>query len=58
LVCLILGRKKPIASGYRPQAFIRTADVACELVLEDGKIGMPGDNLDVKVKLSYPLPVD
>jgi elongation factor Tu len=41
----MLGRKKPITSGYRPQAFIRTADVACEVTLGDGVMGMPGDNL-------------
>jgi len=51
------GRKKPFANGYRPQAYIRTADVAVEIILaETVKIAMPGDNLEIKMKLSFPLP--
>mmetsp|Transcript_17979 Transcript_17979/g.15701 ORF Transcript_17979/g.15701 Transcript_17979/m.15701 type:complete len:322 (+) Transcript_17979:409-1374(+) len=53
------GRKKPFVDGYRPQCFIRTADVAAEITLPEGvKMGLPGDNLDIKLKLSFPLPVE
>jgi elongation factor Tu len=52
------GRKKPFVTGYRPQCFIRTADVAAEVTLpESVKMGMPGDNLNIKLKLAFPLPV-
>lgn len=50
------GRKKPFVTGYRPQCFIRTADVAADINLpESVKMGMPGDNLLVQLKLSFPL---
>lgn len=53
------GRKKPFVTGYRPQCFIRTADVAADLALpESVKMGLPGDNLLVKMKLSVPLAIN
>jgi len=52
------GRTKPFFSGYRPQCFIRTADVACDVSLpEDLQMAMPGDNLTTSMKLNYPLPI-
>lgn len=52
------GRSKPFFTGYRPQAFIRTADCAVDVTLpEDVEMAMPGDNLTVKMKLAYPLPI-
>lgn len=52
------GRVKPFTNGYRPQAFLRTADVAAEISLCKGKaMAMPGDNLEVDVLLAYPLPI-
>ena len=52
------GRSKPFFSGYRPQCFIRTADVAVDISLPEGvQMGMPGDNLTVNMKLNYPLPI-
>lgn len=42
------GRSKPFFTGYRPQAFIRTADCAVDVTLPDGvEMAMPGDNLTV-----------
>lgn len=53
------GRKKPFPNAYRPQMFVRTADVAVTTQLPDSvKVGMPGDNLTVKLNLSYPLPLN
>jgi len=38
---------------------LRTADVAAEIQLpESSKMAMGGDNLNIKLKLSYPLPVN
>ena len=52
------GRSKPFFTGYRPQAFIRTADCAVDVTLpETVEMAMPGDNLTVKMKLNYPLPI-
>ena len=52
------GRSKPFFSGYRPQAFIRTADTACDITLPEGvEMAMPGDNLALTLKLMYPLPI-
>jgi elongation factor Tu len=52
------GRSKPFFTGYRPQAFIRTADCAVDVTLpENVEMAMPGDNLTVKMKLNYPLPI-
>ena len=52
------GRSKPFFTGYRPQAFIRTADTAVDVTLpETVEMAMPGDNLSVEMKLNYPLPI-
>ncbi len=52
------GRSKPFNSGYRPQAFIRTADIACDVTLPvDVQMALPGDNLNIKMKLNFPIPL-
>jgi len=52
------GRTKPFFTGYRPQAFIRTADCAVDVTLPDTvEMAMPGDNLTANFKLNYPLPI-
>jgi len=53
------GRHKPFFSGYRPQAFLRTADSACEISLpEDKPMAMPGDNINCHLKLIFPFPIE
>lgn len=53
------GRSKPFFSGYRPQCFIRTADMACALKLpEKVQMAMPGDNVNVHLKLDRPLAIE
>lgn len=53
------GRKKPFFTNYRPQAYIRTADISCALTLPDGKeMAMPGDTVKVTVGLDKALAVD
>lgn len=52
------GRSKPFFTGYRPQCFVRTADVAVDVTLpENMTMAMPGDNLTTHMKLNYPLPI-
>ncbi|CRG95031.1 elongation factor Tu, putative [Plasmodium gallinaceum] len=53
------GRKNPFSSYYRPQAYIRTADVNCAVILnEDTQIANPGDNIKCTIELMYPLALD
>lgn len=53
------GRSRPFPNGYRPQIYLRTADVAAEINLPEGvKMGMPGDQVNVTIKLANPLPID
>ncbi|GAA0915552.1 elongation factor Tu [Virgisporangium aurantiacum] len=49
------GRRTPIVSGYRPQFFVRTTDVVGELDLGEADLGIPGDRLDVTVRLGKPV---
>ncbi len=53
------GRHTPFFSGYKPQFFIRTADVTGEVTLPEGvEMVMPGDNVKFKVKLIAPVALD
>jgi elongation factor Tu len=50
------GRHKPFMSNYRPQFFLRTADVTGALHLKEGtEMVMPGDNTTVEVELIAPI---
>ncbi len=51
------GRHKPFTTGYSPQCFLKTADVAAVMDIGEGKMAMPGDNLSGKFKLQFPLPI-
>jgi len=52
------GRHKPFFNGYRPQCFMRTADIACDVTLPKGKeMAAPGDNFTATMKLTFPLPI-
>jgi elongation factor Tu len=53
------GRSKPFFSGYRPQCFVRTADMACAITLpETIQMAMPGDNLSIEMNLDKPLAIE
>jgi len=53
------GRHTPFFSGYKPQFFIRTADVTGDVVLKPGtEMVMPGDTVDVSVKLIVPVALE
>jgi elongation factor Tu len=50
------GRHTPFKNHYRPQFYIRTMDVTGEITLPEGtEMVMPGDNLEIQVKLIYPV---
>jgi len=46
------GRHTPFFTGYKPQFYVKTADVTGEVTLPEGiEMVMPGDNAKMKVKL-------
>ena len=50
------GRHTAFHNHYRPQFYIRTMDVTGEITLPEGtEMVMPGDNLEIQVKLIYPV---
>jgi len=53
------GRHTPFFQGYRPQFYFRTTDItgACELP-EGVEMVMPGDNVNMKVKLIGPIAME
>jgi len=53
------GRHTPFFSGYRPQFYIRTTDVTGEIKLPEGvEMVMPGDNIEMEIKLIYPVALE
>jgi len=53
------GRHTPFFSGYKPQFYIRTTDVTGEVTLpEKIEMAMPGDTLDLKIKLIKPVALE
>jgi elongation factor Tu len=53
------GRHTPFFSGYRPQFYIRTTDVTGEIKLPEGvEMVMPGDNIEMDIKLIYPVALE
>jgi len=53
------GRHTPFFSGYKPQFFIKTADITGEITLPEGiEMVMPGDNAKMKVKLIQPVAME
>jgi elongation factor Tu len=53
------GRHTPFFNNYRPQFYFRTTDVTGEVVLPSGtEMVMPGDNIQIDVKLIAPIAMD
>ena len=53
------GRHTPFFSNYRPQFYFRTTDVTGEVKLPDGtEMVMPGDNVEMEIKLISPIAMD
>jgi len=53
------GRHTPFFANYRPQFYFRTTDVTGEVVLPEGtEMVMPGDNINLTVKLIAPIAMD
>jgi len=53
------GRHTPFFNGYRPQFYIGTLDVTGAVELPEGvEMVMPGDNVNLKVKLIVPVALE
>ncbi len=53
------GRHTPFFSGYKPQFYIRTTDVTGTIILPGGvEMVMPGDNINLRVELMYPVALE
>jgi elongation factor Tu len=53
------GRHTPFFANYRPQFYFRTTDVTGEVELPEGtEMVMPGDNVNLGVKLIAPIAMD
>ena len=53
------GRHTPFFKGYKPQFYFRTTDVTGEVLLPEGtEMVMPGDTINLKVKLIAPIAME
>ena len=53
------GRHTPFFNGSRPQFYFRTTDVTGDIKLPEGvEMVMPGDNIDMEIKLITPIAIE
>ncbi|MYZ09747.1 elongation factor Tu [Streptomyces sp. SID2999] len=52
------GRSKPLSTGYRPQFYLRTADVAGDVDLGEAGIARPGETVEMTVELDREVPLE
>ncbi|MFC9459224.1 elongation factor Tu [Streptomyces sp. NPDC056983] len=52
------GRTTPVATGYRPQFYLRTADVVGDVDLGESAVARPGDTVTMTVELGRDLPLE
>ncbi|MFD5800713.1 elongation factor Tu [Streptomyces sp. NPDC127020] len=52
------GRSTPVATGYRPQFYIRTADVVGDVDLGELAVARPGDTVTMTVELGRDVPLE
>ncbi|MFC9653624.1 elongation factor Tu [Streptomyces sp. NPDC056937] len=52
------GRTTPVTSGYRPQFYIRTADVVGDIDLGGTAVARPGDTVTLTVELGRDVPLE
>ena len=53
------GRHTPFFNGYRPQFYFRTTDVTGVIELPSGtEMVMPGDNIEMEIKLITPIAIE
>ncbi|MEU8841939.1 elongation factor Tu [Streptomyces roseus] len=52
------GRTTPLATGYRPQFYIRTADVVGDVDLGTAGVARPGETVEMTVELGRDVPLE
>ncbi|MBT2415437.1 elongation factor Tu [Streptomyces sp. ISL-12] len=52
------GRSTPVATGYRPQFYIRTADVVGNVDLGEAGVARPGETVTMTVELGREVPLE
>ncbi|MFI8291302.1 elongation factor Tu [Streptomyces sp. ms191] len=52
------GRTTPVSTGYRPQFYIRTADVVGDVDLGETAVARPGDTVTMTVELGRDVPLE
>jgi len=53
------GRPKPFFTNYKPQLYVRTADVTGTVLLPTGvEMVAPGDNIVLTIQLIFPIPLE
>ncbi|WP_062216015.1 elongation factor Tu [Streptomyces sp. NBRC 109706] len=52
------GRRTPVTTGYRPQFYLRTADVVGDIELGEGELALPGERISMTVTLGQPVPLE
>lgn len=52
------GRTTPVTSGYRPQFYIRTADVVGDVDLGEAAVARPGETVAMTVELGRDIPLE
>ncbi|GEC07057.1 elongation factor Tu-3 [Streptomyces spinoverrucosus] len=52
------GRTTPVSTGYRPQFYIRTADVVGDMHLGEAGVARPGETVTVNVELGREVPLE
>ncbi|MEV1081422.1 elongation factor Tu [Streptomyces sp. NPDC050211] len=52
------GRTTPVSSGYRPQFYIRTADVVGDIDLGEVGVARPGETVTMTVELGREVPLE
>ncbi|XOB41063.1 MAG: elongation factor Tu [Candidatus Nealsonbacteria bacterium] len=53
------GRHTPFFTGYKPQFYFRTTDVTGDVILAEGtEMVMPGDTVNLKIKLMAPIAME
>lgn len=52
------GRTTPLTTGYRPQFYIRTADVVGNVDLGEAAVARPGETVEMTVELGREVPLE
>jgi elongation factor Tu len=52
------GRTTPVLTGYRPQFYVRTADVVGEVDLGEAGVARPGETVEAVVSLGREVPLE